>query len=366
MIKSKKINIFWKLKNSAFAKKNKDVLFESERRIGSSVTAVAKMITCEEEMKNLMPEVLSLSSTSPFWDDRLKYYWDSISEPIFEGGKELEIGYNYNTSIARVSENIKLFNKNVSEKEQLTTEESIAEYFEKRETELNKRYSDAIVEASKLDAKTRNEQERIAYDAKYDALVELEKIKYKFGKPINVNDYLLYRYCLGYRDVANDIKYIDKSPSIRFYLYSDAQIKEDRDRHNKVKQQAMKLYLSVISDGEQVENILYVLGKGFELIGKELTETDKAEILEREYLNNTDKFIMVANDKTVKDKGRVEKLIAKGILKRLPNTDVIVDSADGTVVLGNTVDEAVSYLANEKNKQKLNEFIGRYKTPTVN
>jgi len=358
--KSKKINIFWKIKSNPFAKRNKDVLFENERKIGSSQSGVAKMITCEDEMKVLMPEILSLSSSSPLWDDRLKYYWDSLSYPVGDGGKELEIGYVYDLASDRTNRNLKLFNEQLEEKDQLKTEEDVLEYFENKERDLINAYSDAILALAKISESERQKEEKIAYNNRYDGLVSLEKNKYKFGKPIEVGDYLIYRYCLGYRDVANDIKYITKSPSIRFYLYSDNQIKEDRKRYRKVKEQAMRLYLGLVSNQEDVENVLYVLGKG-DLIKKSgTTETDKQELLEKEYLNNMEHFIKVASDSNIKQKGRIEKLVSGGVLKRLANTEVVVDSGDASCVLGNNLNEAVSYLANDKNKQKLNELITRY------
>jgi len=318
--KSNKIKILWRLNTSYFIKANQKVLSEEPRRLGSAESAVKKMLGNAEEQKAIMPSVIGADPQSLDWTKRLENYWNSLAVDIPSGGKDLEIGFNYefNTNNQIIKSNIESLSATVKT---IKDDKTLAEYVE-----------------DKLD----------------------ESEKYKYGTPINPQDYSLYRYCLVYGDVANTIEDVEKSPRIRFYLHSETKIKEERKKQHEVTKAATALYLKVIGDEKTMDNVIYAM-KIADKLEKDADENDKAILLDSEWKKDPKKFIEIAKDKNLESKGNIEKLISGQILKRLPNSEIIVDNNDPEIVLGNNLDEAISYINNEKNKSKVTEYFTRLK-----
>ena len=360
LIDNKKINIYWRRSPSAYAKANKKVIVELNRKIGSSTSAVGKMIANGDEMKVLMPEILNLSVTSPHWDAVLKNYWDSISEAIPGSGKELEIGFKYDVTVLRIKEYVADLNKGLKDEKKIRTDKDLKTYFDNKVIEIDKEYSEQLKNAAVLDERDKDTLERTAYDAKYTRLIDAESIHYRLGSPISVADYLLYRHCLVYRGVANDAKYMNKSSYIRFYLYSKEEIERDKRIKYDLERKAMKLYSAIVADKDRVEDVLFILGKGTEVMNA-VDETDKQMMLLEQYKSEPGKFLEVASDKNLEKKGLIEKLIVNNVLRRLDNTEVIVESVDASKVIGNNMNDAIAYFANSTNKAVVSELISKYK-----
>ncbi len=181
-----------------------------------------------------------------------------------------------------------------------------------------------------------------------------EEEKFKYGFPINVVDYVLYRYCLVYSDVANDMNDMNKSHRIRFYLHSKKE--ELKNSHNAITLQnkAYAKYLEVLSNRDKVENLLRLLthddGTSLYAIGQSDTEQDI--LLQSAMLKKPQLFITYFDDKVLEMKSFISKCIAGQWLKRVPNTETIMYGE--TTIIGSTMEEAVGYLQNEKNFQVLN------------
>ena len=58
----------------------------------------------------------------------------------------------------------------------------------------------------------------------------------------------------------------------------------------------------------------------------------------------------------------VEKLISANVMRRLPNTGAIVETEDAENIIGNNIQEAISYFNNDINKAKVSEFNAIYKS----
>lgn len=357
---NKSINIFWRLKQSAFAKANKAELHEGVRKIGSNVSAVKKMTSLGDEMRVLLPMILGLDPTSHDWSRRVKEYWDSISEPIFESGKKLEIGFTYDASTPRTLEYIKTISSSSDVK--IKTDDDIIEYLESKVKNVEADYKSRLEKSLHLTGVEKELADRQSALDREGGLLRIEEEKYKFGLPINVEDYLLYRYALVYKDVANNITDVDKSTNIRFYLYSEDQIKTDKKNRQKLKIKAMSLYTEILADKSAVENALFVLGKGDAVLNAK-DESDKQTALYEVYETSPARFIDIVSDKNLSLKGEIEKFISYSILRRLPHTDTIVSNTDASLIIGNTLDDAVAFFSNkDKNLQKINEFRGLYKS----
>ena len=360
LINNKKIWIYWRNSDSSYSAANSKVLVEPPRKIGSSISSVSRMLANSEEQKVLMADIISISPTSPEWHKLLKAYWDSISEEIPESGRLLNIGFVYDITSIDTAEYVKSINANIkSEKDKLATDEDLKDFVESKILDIDKDFSKRI----KLLDNIKNEREHNAalneaYKIKYDSIIKVESEHYKFGRPIDNADYMLYRYCLVYRDVANEKDLATKSPNIRFYLHSEESIKRYKQQVVDFERNRMTSYLSVIQSVSKVENVLYAMGFGATIPSD---DRDKYIMLDEKSKQNVSKFIAISNDKNLETLGLIEKYIKYGIIRRLDGSQVVVDASDPSVIIGNNVDEVVTWFKLDSNKGAISEYSSKYK-----
>lgn len=354
------IHLYWKKINSPYGLANKEQLVDAPRLLGSSITVTNTMLAGSEEQSILMKEVIGLSSNSPQWDTKLAHYWNSVSEIIDSNGRDLEVGFSYDVTSIEKKKYIDAYNASVKEDTKIKSDIDIKNYFDSRLKTINEDF-DKEVTVSKKISNSRDQERFIkeAYDVKYKRLVRLEGEKYKFGNPISVQDYMLYRMCLIHSQVANEFSLVDKSINIRFYLHSEADVKAYKEETIKLEKDRMNAFLSVVVDPNKVENILYALNYG-DVISSE-DASDRTIRLNKYSVDNPKKFISVANDSRLETIGLIEKYVSFGILRKLESSQVIVDGLDVTKTIGNDIDEAVNYFKNETNKASISEFAARFK-----
>lgn len=360
LINNRKIWIYWRNIKSSYAKANEEGLDEPSRNVGSSVSGVQKMLSNSEEQVALMSNIISISPNDSGWAKALGNYWQSLSEEILPTGKELEIGFIYDSSDLTKIAYLNNLNENLPEDKKLKTDEDIRDYVAGRLTGVNVRFKGDMLKANKLAGQAGLQARKVAYDIKYDLIWKIEAEHYKFGTPINISDYLLYKYCMVYSQVANELALADKSPNIRFYLHSEVDIKIAKERKHKADKDRMNIYIDTIKRVSKVENVLYALGKGDEVRSIK-DDTDLFILLEEVSKERPVAFTNAARDKNLEYKGTIEKYIATGLLRRLDNTQIVVDATDPGTIIGNSLDEAVSYFASKKNESIISEYNAKYK-----
>jgi len=258
---NRKVWIYWKPNKSAYALANSEVLDEPPRRLGSSVTAVGKMIANSLEQKALMPSIIGISANSPDWDKALTNYWNSLSEEIPAGGKELDLSFNYDINDTNKSEFIDNINKNISnESGKLKTDNDLVDYIEKRLKNVEIEFKKKIETLKTIEnEKQRDEIYNEAYKTRYDSIFRIEADRFKVGTPVNPFEYLLYKFCLVYSQVANTNELVGKSTNIRFYLHSEDDVKQYKEAERKSNRNRISVYSKAISDITKVENIIYAM-----------------------------------------------------------------------------------------------------------
>jgi hypothetical protein len=360
LIENKKIYIYHKQTMSPYASANKDHLIASPRTLGSAINAVNKMLASGEEMKVLMPEILGVSATSPNWDNRLAYYWNSISEDVDPSGRTLEIGFMYDIDTPEAKAYIESFNKVASDKNRINSDEALLAYFKNSYDKIIEDFKKNLDLANKhSNAKDVEKSTSEAYRIKFDKIIALESQKYKYGKPVNTADYMLYRFCLVHSQVANEYSLVEKSQNIRFYLHSEDEIKQYKEEKIKLEKDRMNAFLEVVKAPDTVENLLYALGLGFTI--KDQDAADRNITLNTYSMDNTKKFIQTINNKQLETIGMIEKYIVFGMLRRLDGSTIIVDGVDSGITIGNTIEESVSFFTNKKNEAYLSELNARFK-----
>lgn len=317
---SKIVEIRVKQQESEFQKINSTHLPRGADRLGESKRSTSKLKSDGKLMSLLMPELLGISEESPKWDERLVEYFGSLTVYI-QNTLKLEVGHLYSINDPNREEDIKLLQK---DNKLINSDESLANY-----VESNIPY-----------------ERRILY-----------------GRPINSYDYLVYRIALEHGHVANNIKDVDASPRIRFYLYTDEekaiQLKEEAEsKRNLIKAQSI-----ILSDDTVLSDVLWA----YNLVkpngnADKYKDDEKVIAIDRISKENPSWILSISTDKNLPLKAKIAKYIATGILYQLPGSDVITDGVNKDVTLGNQMIDVIRYFKDSSNTQVVNAYEMKYKS----
>ncbi len=337
MIRDSKQVILYKRQNSSeFYRINMDVLKENERYLGSGAKAVAAMLVNGDELKVLMPTILAVDprSHTSNWETLVANYWNGLTIGVPDNGKPLEIGMIYDIK-------------------DTTT------FFDGRKR------IDYIRELQKDNPSIKTDEDLMNYiKGEKDGIPNvMENEKYKYCKPINNSDYLLWRYCLVSYEVAPNIDTVNKSPNIRFYLHDATKIEDDRKKAFETRTKAHKAYMEIFTDEAELDKYIYLFAPTHPIP----YDTSKFGLIEKQmHLENIinskpNEFLQYRKDKLAGIKATIEMYIVAGLLRRLPNTQIIVNGDNQEIIIGNTMEEAVRYFTNEKNKVEISQLEAKYK-----
>lgn len=314
---------------SLYRRANDKSLPKRRDHIGGSVSSSRILSANKEEIETYFPNIVGLAPNNENFITRVKQYLNNIRIQVDELGKTFNTSFFYNRK---------------------------ADYYRiKREEEkIEEAYSKANrQDLSKLKA---------ALKEKITRLNTLESTKCKLGHPIDVEDYLMYRHCLLYNDVAKDMAFINSDPTIRFY-FKDNQKEAEKLKKFRIESNKAKVnFVQCLGDDELFDAIYiqYCIINGLPIISS-LAE----DIIERQ--NKLDKFSTdepvkfnkLCGDKNIRLMATIEKLIAKGELVRAEYNQNI-STVDGEFI-GANIKEAIAWFNNPDNSSVVNAFYNRLK-----
>lgn len=286
--------------------------------IGSSIRSSQILSSNTEELAAYFPALVGLSPSNPEFVTAVKSWLSNIH--IVVGDKDVTL----NTSF--------VYNK-----------KSDYEMIKAKEDAINKEFD-----------KTNRASIRAIEHAvarKIEALNILESSKCKYGHPENIEEYLMYRHCLLYPDVAKDIALINSNSNIRFYIKDE---EKEREKERKLVDQRIKAinnfnklnqtdsnfdatFVAIsVYNGADLNTVLYK------------NRSEKAATIIEFMNNHPDKFNKIIEDKYTKLKADIETLIARGELVR-SDFNQQISTSDGTFV-GANINDAVLWFENPEHK----------------
>ena len=297
--------------------------------IGSSISSTRILSSNKDEVEKYFPQIIGMSPNNPEFVTRVKAYLSNISFNVQDAGSTLNISFTYD-----------------KKKDYLTIKEKEDKINAKREA-VARNNTAAIKEAVKIWTQEIN---------------DLESEKAKYGHPDNIEEYLLYRHCLLYRDVAKDISLINSDSSLRFYIRDENKEAERAKRLVDERRKAMRNFLA-LEASDKKRNAVFIqmtVNNGGNIAEAMLKTPDQQVSALMTYLNDSpDKFNDLFEDKNVEMKSFIEALIARGELIR-PEYNQQISTADGTFI-GSNMNEAVAYFNNPTNKPVLEAMQNKYK-----
>lgn len=303
---------------SNYRKVNMKVLGQRKETIGSSITSCRILSSNAGEVEAYFPALVGLSPNHPDFTTRVKAWLSNIQFVVNENDVPLNISFVYNTKRDYI-------------------------YFKKREDKIDEEY--AKVDRTNLSAI------KDAIKRRVDALNQLESEKYKVGHPVNLEQYIIYRHCLLYRDVAKDTAIVNSDPSIRFYIKDEAKEAEKQKKLTEYRMQAMRNFIELNASPSK-RNAVYVaiVASRNENVSEALIKSDSEKTAYLMDFVNThpDKFNKMVTDKHITTKAFIETLIVRGELIRSEYNQQI-STEDGTLI-GANMNSAVAFFNNPENK----------------
>lgn len=303
---------------SNYRKVNMKVLGQRKETIGSSITSCRVLSSNAGEVNAYFPALVGLSPNHADFTSRVKAWLSNIQFVVNENDVPLDISFVYNTK-----------------KDYLD--------FKKKEDAIDEDY--AKVDRTNLSAIKEAIKKRV------NALNTLESEKYKVGHPVNLEQYIIYRHCLLYRDVAKDTAIVNSDPSVRFYIKDEAKEIEKQKRLTEYRMQAMRNFIELNASPTK-RNAVYIaiVASRNENVSEALIKTDseKTSYL-MDYVNtHPDKFNKLFADKNITTRAFIETLIVRGELVR-SDFNQQISTADGTLI-GSNMNGAIAFFNNPDNK----------------
>lgn len=314
---------------SLYRKANDKVLPKRKDFIGSSIQASRILSANKKEVDTYFPNIIGLSPTDPNFVMRVKQYLNNIRIPVDELGRTFDISFHYNHA---------------------------SDYWKIKEAE------DTIEQNYQACNKQDINKLREALKDKIVKLNALEATKYKLGYPINVDDYLMYRHCLLYNDVAKDMALINVDTNIRFY-FKDDQKEADKLRKYRIEVNKAKTnYVACLADDVLFDAVYtqYCVINNMPVISS-LAENklDKEIKLDRFSADEPIKFNKIFNNKDIKLISTIEMLIARGELIRSQYNQNI-SSSEGEFI-GANMNEVVAWFKNPANANMVDAYKKKLK-----
>lgn len=314
---------------SLYRKANDKALPKRKDYIGSSVTSSRILSSNKEEIEAYFPNLIGLSPNDNNFILRVKQYLNNIRISVDELGRKFDISFHYykKKDYYRIK----------------AEEDKIEENYQK----TNRQDISAIKRAL---------QEKIT------KLNALECTKHRYGYPINTDDYLMYRHCLLYKDIAKDIALINGDPTIRFYFKDDKKEVEKLKKYRLEVNKAKANYVSCLADDVLFDAIYiqYCVLNNLPIISS-LAENklDREIKLDKFSTDEPVKFNKIFGNKDIKLIATIEKLIAHGELVRSEYNQNI--SSNSGEFIGSNITEAVAWFKRPENNSIVNNYYNTLK-----
>lgn len=305
------------LNYSAYRRINMATLGKPRNTIGSSVNSVRKLMSNKGEVEHYFPELVGVASNNPEFITRVKNYLNNIFFDVRDTEKTIDVSFRY-----RHKKDYLKIHK---------AEEKIWETYNAVDrSNTAKLYEAAVIRDNDL--------------------FMIESKKYQYGDPLNLEQYILYRHCLNYPDVAKDEAFINSNANLRFYI-KDKNKEEVRKNKLIKEQQAALRHLVELQASPVKTNAVYVeycIYSGISLSdGLSKTALIQSKELMDFATTNPRKFNEFVNDKNLLDKAFIETLITRGELVRSDFNQQI--STPNGEFIGANINEAISYFKNPNN-----------------
>lgn len=174
------------------------------------------------------------------------------------------------------------------------------------------------------------------------------------GYPVNIKDYLVWKWAKKHKFVGKDRDDMLSSPNKQFYIYDpDVELKQQNSLV-KVKKKAYEQFILISDDEDKINLILRVLTDSEP---DEMSIEQKQNYIDQLIESDPAKFVAVATDKNLEIKALIHELVSANIINKMENQYWWIDEK-----LGEDIEETVLYFKDKKNSGTVNRLKAKLQT----
>lgn len=182
---------------------------------------------------------------------------------------------------------------------------------------------------------------------------ELDITTEEDGSPVNIEDYITYKWCMKHRQVVETKEELATVQGARFYIYDPQKDLLKKNARVQVAKDADKEFIKASSDVDRMKRLLRVL-----------TDTNPDKLTDLEIENNLydlktkspAKFYKAAVDKDLDLKDEIAEMIQQDIIRKIGNQHI-----HGDETIGDDLTDTLVYFKNKKNSGAVNALRAKLK-----
>ena len=178
----------------------------------------------------------------------------------------------------------------------------------------------------------------------------------------DLEDYILYRHCLLYNDIAKDTALINSDASIRFYFKDNNKEAELQKKLRTEINNAKANYVQIVGDPDMFDAVYiqYCAISGHPIVSSMLEDRITKETqLDRFSIEDPIKFNHICRDNDIKLKALIETLIARGeFIRAQHNQNILTPEGD---FIGANMKEAVAWFKDSANSAMVAGYKNKLK-----
>jgi len=175
------------------------------------------------------------------------------------------------------------------------------------------------------------------------------------GHPLNVLDYIKYKFACAHPFVVQDESEITGSKRIQYYISDNRKELAEASANLVIRKDAYKEFIKISDNENRMNMVLHVYGAN----PKTMTKDEKELTLEELQEDNPIYFLDICKDKNLEMTALINEALSAEALRRVGNSIL-----DGDITLGNSMEEAVIFLKDKANSNVLTAVKAKLKAFT--
>ena len=172
------------------------------------------------------------------------------------------------------------------------------------------------------------------------------------GHPLNVLDYIKYKFACAHPFVVQDESEITGSKRVQYYIRDTRKELAEASANLVIRKDAYKEFIKLSDNENRMNMVLHVYGAN----PKTMTKDEKELTLEELQEDNPIYFLDICKDKNLELTALINEALSAEALRRVGNSIL-----DGDITLGNSMEEAVLFLKDKANSNVLTAVKAKLK-----
>lgn len=171
------------------------------------------------------------------------------------------------------------------------------------------------------------------------------------GEPINLMDYIKYRFCLVHPQVAPDESTMKSNLNLMFHIYDPNVENKVENKNVALKRSAYIEFAKISGDNVNLDKMKRVIRLISDVNPDNYSAIEAENILSTIIDQDPEKFYRICKDKDLDVKATIHSLVEHNILRKIGSTYLYMDST-----IGNTLDETVLFIKKPENSGVIAEI----------